>query len=566
MIPTVPNLTYSSFTNGMAIRTSTIGLVAVAAAAAILLIVMPTHAQTGDIATVAGGGVGDGGRPTLAALTSPVGVAIDSSGDIYIADGAAHRIRKVDIERNIISTIAGTGTPGFSGDGGSASAAALSSPFGLAFDDDDNLYIADSGNHRIRKINLATGIITTVAGSGSPGFEGDDGSALDAAFHAPHGVDVDQHGNVYIADTLNNRIRKVDVLEGIVTTIAGTGIAGSSGDLGRAEDADLNQPGDVAVDDSGKVYIADTGSHLIRQIDTLGVILTLAGKRNVLVNPVTVAISRPAQNAVLRSPQSLTFDREQRNLYVADTGNNLVRRILLNDVIEDTLITTEAGAFDGAAGYDGDDRNAIVSSLNSPSAVAVSPVGDIHIADTGNQRVRAVVSAGERSPKILVTVAGNGEASFSGELVPATRATLQSPSDVAIDSNGDVYFSDTGNHRVRRVELSTGLISTVAGNGVIGSRGVGRLGTDTHLYSPEGLAFDSEGRLYIADAGNDRVLRLNVTSGVITAITEVGLPGPNSTSTVAIFNSPSSLAIDSADNLYIAETESHRIRMIDLDT
>ncbi|MDE2717953.1 MAG: NHL repeat-containing protein, partial [Chloroflexota bacterium] len=473
MPSTIPNSTYSGLANSMVFRTSTIGLIVAVVASAFLLVAMPTHAQTGDISTVAGGGVGDGGRPTLAALTSPDGVAVDSRGDVYVADGAAHRIRKIDIENNIITTFAGTGNPGFSGDGGPATAAELNSPFGLAFDDADNLYIADSGNHRIRRIDLATGIITTLAGSGSPAFEGDDGSALDAAFHAPHGVDVDRHGNIYIADTLNNRIRKVDAFNGIVTTIAGTGIAGSAGDLGLAVNAELNQPNDVAVDDLGKVYIADTGSHIIRHIDVQGVIITLAGQRNVPVNSVTVANSGPALNAVLRNPLSLTLDQEQRNLYVADTGNHLVRRILLNNVIEDTLITTEAGSVDGSAGYDGEDRNAIVSSLDSPSAVAVNSLGQVYIADTGNQRVRAVVSPGERRPKILVTVAGNGESSFSGERTSATNATLHFPSDVALDPDGNVYFSDTGNHRVRRVDLSTGLIRTVAGNGVAGSLGVG---------------------------------------------------------------------------------------------
>ena len=378
-------------------------------------------------------------------------------------------------------------------------------------------------------------------------------------------MDVDHRGNIYIADTLNNRIRKVAAFDDTVTTIAGTGVAGSGGDQGLAVNAQLNQPKDVAVDDLGKVYIADTGSHIIRQIDIQGVIITLAGQRNVPVNPVTVAHAGRAQNAVLRNPLSLTLDQEQRNLYVADTGNHLVRRILLNNVIEDTQIITEAGSFDGSAGYDGEDRNASVSSLNSPSAVAVNSLGEIYIADTGNQRVRAVVSAGERRPMILITVAGNGEASFSGERAPATNATLHFPSDVVLDSNGNVYFSDTENHRIRRVARESGTITTVAGNGIAGSRGVDGLGTDARLHSPEGLAFDSEGRLYIADTGNDRVLRLNVRNGVIRAITEQGLPGSNSTSTVATFNSPTALAIDSADNLYIAEMEDHRIRMMDLD-
>lgn len=553
----------------MAARVSTISLVAAIVAAALVLVAMPTHAQTGDITTVAGGGVGDGSKPTLAALTSPSGIAIDSRGDIYIADAAAHRIRKINIDRNIISTIAGTGNPGFSGDGGPASEAALNSPFGLAVDDEDNLYIADSANHRIRKIELATGIIITVAGSGSPGFEGDDGSALDAAFHSPHGVDLDEEGNIFIADTLNNRVRRVNADDGIITTIVGNGISGSGGDLGLAVNANLNQPEGVAADDLGKIYVADTGSHLIRQIDRQGVIITLAGKRNANVNPVTVAISGLAQNAILRNPLSLTLDEGQRNLYVADTGNNLVRRVVLNNVIEDTLITTEAGAVDGSAGYDGEDRNAIVSSLDSPAGVAVNSAGEIYIADAGNQRVRAVVTPGERRPKALVTVAGNGESSFSGERSPASNATLHFPSDVAIAANGNVYFSDTDNHRVRRVDLSTGLIRTVAGNGVIGSRGVGGRGTNAHLHSPEGLAFDSDRDLYFADTGNHRVLKLDIGSGTITLIAGDGhatFRGENIDAKEASLNSPAAIAIDANDNLYIADSESNRIRVVDLET
>ena len=553
----------------MATRASTIGLITVAVATALLFVAMPTHAQTGDITTVAGGGVGDGGRPTLAALGSPTGVAVDSFGDVYIADGSTHRIRKIDTERNTISTIAGTGNPGFSGDGGAASNAALSSPFGLAVDDDDNLYIADSGNHRIRKIDLANGIITTVAGSGSPGFEGDEGSALDAAFHSPHGVDVDHRGNIYIADTLNNRIRRVDAFDGNVTTIAGSGIAGSGGDLGLAVNATLDQPEDVAVDDLGKVYIADTGSHIIRQIDVQGVIFTLAGKRNAPVDPSTVAISGRAQNAVLRNPLSLTLDEGQRNLYVSDSGNNLVRRIVLNNVIEDTLITTEAGAVDGSAGYDGEDRNAIVSSLDSPIGVAISLEGEIYISDAGNQRVRAVVSAGERRPKILATIAGNGEASFSGERSPASNATLHFPSDIALDNNGNIYFSDTDNHRIRRVALVSGTITTSVGNGVIGSRGVGGRGRDAHLHSPEGLAFDSTGDLYIADTGNHRILKWDFGSENLTLIAGDGharFRGENVDPREASLNRPAAIAIDANDYLYIADTENNRIRVIHLDT
>ena len=550
-------------------RTSTAGLIAAAAFAALVLLVMPTHAQTGNISTVAGGGVGDGSTPTLAALTSPAGVVVDSSGNIYVADSAAHRIRKIDNERNMISTIAGNGNAGYSGDDAPASNATINSPFGMAIDADDNLYFADSGNHRIRKIDLATGLITTVAGFGSPGFEGDGGHALDAAFNSPHGVDIDRYGNIYIADTYNNRIRKVDAESRIITTIAGIGIAGSGGDHGLAIEADLAQPKDVAVDDIGKVYIADTGNHLIRVVDANGIISTLAGMRGAAVDPVTVQAASKARSAVLRTPQSIELDDEQSNLYVADTGNNLVRRIVINNIFEDSLVLTEAGSVDGSPGYDGENKVPILSSLDSPSGVAVNSDREIFISDTDNQRVRAVVFPDDRRTSILVTIAGNGETSFSGEQALATDATLHFPSDVAIDSDGNVYFSDTANHRVRRVDRETGLIRTVAGTRVAGSLGEGGQGINIRLNSPEGLAFDSNGDLYIADTGNNRVLRLDIASGVISRIAGDGnaaFKGENIDAKEASLHGPTALAVDEDDNLYLADLRNNLIRVIDLDT
>ena len=551
------------------IRTSTAGLIAAAVFAALILLVMPTHAQTGDISTVAGGGVGDGSTPTLAVLASPAGVVVDSGGNIYVADSAAHRIRKIDNERNTISTIAGNGAPGYSGDGGPAFAATIHSPFGMAIDINDNLYFADSQNHRIRKINLATGHITTVAGSGSSGFDGDGGPALYATFSSPRGVDVDRYGNIYIADTFNNRIRKVDAFNGIVTTIAGIGISGSGGDLGLAREADLYQPEDVAVDDLGRVYIADTGNHLIRMVDTEGIIDTLAGMRGAAVDPITVAAASRARSAVLRTPRSITLDNHQRNLYVADTGNNLVRRIVLNNLIDEALVLTEVGSFDGSPGYDGENKAPLLSSLDSPSGVDVNSDGEIFISDTDNNRVRALVFPGERRISILVTVAGNGERSFSGEQAPAENATLHFPSDVAIDSDGNIYFSDTANHRVRRIDRETGLIRTVAGSGAAGSLGEGGQGTDARLNSPEGLAFDSNGDLYIADTANNRVLKLDIVSGVISRIAGDGhdsFKGENINAREASLNRPKALAIDEDDNLYLADSRNNRIRVIDLDT
>jgi trimeric autotransporter adhesin len=207
---------------------------------------------------------GDGGQATSAALNSPYGVAVDASGNIYIADTYNYRIRIVTKSTGIISTVAGTGSYGYSGDGGQATSAALDYPCGVAVDASGNIYIADTYNYRIRMVTKSTGIISTVAGTGSYGYSGDGGQATSAALNSPYGVAVDASGNIYIADTYNYRIRIVTKSTGIISTVAGTGSYGYSGDGGQATSAALRSPYGVAVDASGNIYIADTYNHRIR--------------------------------------------------------------------------------------------------------------------------------------------------------------------------------------------------------------------------------------------------------------------------------------------------------------
>ena len=219
------------------------------------------NSTTGIITTIAGNGIagysGDGGLATNAELNNPYGVAVDSNGNIYIADTNNNRIRKVNSTTGIITTIAGNGTAGYSGDGGLATNAELYYPYGVAVDSNGNIYIADTYNNRIRKVNSTTGIITTIAGNGTAGYSGDGGPATNAQLNYPYGVAVDSSGNIYIADTDNNRIRKVNSTTGIITTIAGNGNPGYSGDGGPATNAELYDPSGVAVDSNGNIYIAD---------------------------------------------------------------------------------------------------------------------------------------------------------------------------------------------------------------------------------------------------------------------------------------------------------------------
>ncbi len=275
---------------------------------------------------------GDGGAADEARLRSPASIAIDTNNNLYIADFNNHLIRKIDLTSNIITTIAGTvneageaGNAGFSGDGGNATAAQLDSPSRIAIDASNNLYIADRNNHRIRKINLISNIITTVAGNGAAGADGDGGSATSAQLNAPHGVAIDTDGNIFIADTGNNRIRKVDGNTGIISTIAGTGEFGFSGDGGTATNAKLAEPFDITLSAYGNLLISDTGNHRIRHLTLDNIITTIAGTGIAGFN----GDGGQATNAALKNPAGISVDASN-TLYIADYDNHRVRIVTLN--------------------------------------------------------------------------------------------------------------------------------------------------------------------------------------------------------------------------------------------
>jgi PKD domain/RTX calcium-binding nonapeptide repeat (4 copies)/NHL repeat len=331
-----------------------------------------------------------------------------------------------------ITTLAGTGTAGFSGDTGQATAAQLRFPRGVAVDVAGNVYIADRDNHRIRKVSPA-GVITTLAGTGVPGFSGDTGQASAAQLRFPESVAVDAAGNVYIADTDNHRVRKVDPA-GVITTLAGTGVPGFSGDTGQASAAQLNVPRGVAADAAGNVYVADRNNHRVRKVDPTGVITTLAGTGT----PGFSGDTGQASTAQVDNPLGVAADAAG-NVYIADQGNNRVRKVDFAGVI-----TTLAGT--GVGGFSGDTGQATVAQLAGPEGVGADAAGNVYIADTDNYRLRKVDSAG-----VITTLAGTGTQGFSGDTGQAVLAQLYSPIGVAADAAGTVYIADTGNNRVRKV-------------------------------------------------------------------------------------------------------------------
>ena len=345
-------------------------------------------------------------------LLLPSAIVFDAAGNLYIAETANHDIRKVDTLGQI-STIAGTGMQGFSGDAGPAISATLDSPQGLALDSANNLYIADTHNHRIRKLNLAAGVITTIAGTGMPGFSGDNALATSAQLSLPIALALDSESNLYVADTGNHRIRRIDAATGTITTIAGTGTQGFSGDAGPATTAAIDSPSGLAFDAANNLYLADTHNHRIRRIDaTTGIITTIAGTGAPAFSGDTVA----ATAATLALPHGITIDASG-NLYLADTANHRIRRI---DATTGT-ITTVAG--NGTQGFFGDNGAAIDAQLDSPRNPTISPFSLLTFSDTSNQRIRQLTAAPTPSTTIQ-TIAGLG-LSTPGAL------TLTAPSVIA---------------------------------------------------------------------------------------------------------------------------------------
>ena len=401
------------------------------------------------ITTIAGIGYGrsysgDGKPAITAGLSAPTGVAVDSGGNLYIADQFNNRVRKID-KHGIITTIAGNSlSGGYNGDSILATSATLDAPSEVAVDNWGNVYIADFGNQRIRKVTPA-GIITTVAGNGfgAPGpggFSGDGGPAINAELFVPYGIAVDVHGNLFIADQGNNRVRKVDSF-GIITTVAGNGYGaawtgGFSGDGGPATDAELFEPGGVAVDSLGNLFIADVKNSRIRKVNTAGIITTIAGTG---VSGYSGDGSM-ATLAELVSPTGVTFDKKG-NLYITDANCNRVRKVNSSGII-----STLAGVGTGLPytdGFSGDGGPATLAKLGSPVNATSDKYGNIYIADANNNRIRYVIQflppiSGIVSPCRATTDTFGNE--FAGGVWSSSDTSI-----VSVDSNiGTVSDLNTG--------------------------------------------------------------------------------------------------------------------------
>jgi sugar lactone lactonase YvrE len=534
------------------------------------------------ISTYAGGGAPATTTTTLD-LPGPTGVIRDSSLNTYIAAPYSTYVFKVT--GTAVSTYAGLGYEVYKGDGGLASAAGLDLPSALAIDTKGNIYIADPGGSRIREVSSTNGKIETVVGSGtkcepSTATCGDGGKATAStvALNLPNAVAVDSAGNIYIADSADHRIRAVNagskaitiagvmIQPGDIATIAGTGQICPSpsspcGDRGAAISAALNFPEGVAIDSLGNIYIADTRDNRIREIvNGTSNIIAFAGSGLACVSAQSsCGNGGPLLSAQFDLPMGLFID-PSNNLYVADSLDQQVRFINVST----PAISTVAG--NGVEGFAGDGGAATSANLNLPSAVFLDSAGNLLIADTGNQRARIVTPG---SIPTIATLAGGGTGGDGGV---ATSATLANPYNVAEDANGDLFIADTANNRIREVNASTKLITTVAGTGNAGYTGDGGLATSAALNGPAAVAIDAAGDIFIADTNNMVVREVYAKTGLIGTVAGDGLAcvppncGDGGPATAANLTTPLGIALDAAGDLYISDYTAQYVRVVSATT
>ena len=547
---------------------------------------------TGILTTVAGNGrtkpvPGDGIKATQTAM-DPEGIAVDSKGNLLISDGSNSRIRRVTPD-GAVSTVAGYGGCGDGGDNTAATLAQICFPTGLGVDSGDNIYFIDYVNTRVRKIDGKTGIITPYLGDGYPFSDGDGYSPLGTSIYYPDAIGVDAAGNIYVSE--NNRVRYVAVTGGTVRTVAGNGTLGFGGDKGSALAAKMAFPAGVFPFANGDLLIADTSNFRIRKV-TGGTIDTIAG--------VPIVDGAPALASLFNGPHGMTEDLAG-NIIVADTYNNRIRKVTVStgtvstiagtgtagsregrinspedvaidskglvyfsDTSNDRVLliqpdgTTKVFAGGNGTGYSGDGSFAKNAKLNSPGGLAIDKSDAVYIADTGNSRVRKVTADG-----LINLVAGNGNALFSGDGGNAKSAGL-SVRGIAVDSDGTVFLADYNNSRVRRVDASSGNITTVAGNGTVGNAGDGGKAADAYLGTPYAVAIDGQRNLLITDPLYSVIRRMNLTAGTITTVAGTGRVDFAAESGAAILTNmdPSRLLVEKTGSILVSDSLNDRVRRL----
>lgn len=533
----------------------------------------------GGVVTTIAGSPGQSGSADgtngVARFNAPTGIAEDAAENLYVADYGNSTIRKLSPSgiNWVVTTLAGTALQTGSANG-TGSSALFSDPFGVAVDANGNVYVADTSNHTIRKITPGAVVTTLAGGVGVSGVA--NGNGTNATFSYPHGVSVDSLGNIYVADTGNNAIRKITP-GGDVTTIASgqyiynfnnsgneifygysspygvfvdhagnyyvadTGNGYVSEDGGSIIQSGLSQPTGVTLDNKGNIYFTDTDNQVIRKIAaTRSISTTLSGSEQQSGSQNGVGNA-----ALFFNPQALAVDTTN-NVYVADTYNNLIR-----EISPAGSTTTLAGS-----GYTGNANGTGTSaSFFYPGGVAVDTVGNVYVADTYNNTIRGITQAG-----VVTTIAGNPGQIGSADGVGST-ASFYFPSSIAVDNAFNLYVADTYNHTIRKITAG-GTVTTIAGSaGYYGS--VDGTGSTARFWAPSGVAVDASGNVYVADMFNDTIRQISPAGVVTTLAGSAGQAGSaDGTGSAARFDEPGDVAVDSLGNIYVADTSNQTIRRI----
>jgi len=513
------------------------------------------------IRTIAGGTeAGDGGRAADASIRYLQGVATDATGNIYVSDADDHRLRRIDSSGRI-STIAGNGLPGFSGDGGPATQARINTPYGLSVTPTGDIVFADLGNARVRKISR-NGVIETLAGGGTKAIPpaGVFISPRDVKLIAPRNVLANSNGSLFISDFGANQVLEIRS-DGNLTALPLSAVT-------------LNSPAGLTLDSSGNLLVADSGNARVRRLFRDGRVDVLLSSTNQVPLERPVGLARMPDGSLLVADtrgdylwkvesdgKAAIMPPGGRDVTVDPFGNIItagltwLRRVNPQGII-DILIGPAFSRFRGDGGA------ALAARLNHPTGVAVDSKGNIYFADTANHRLRKLSTEG-----IVTTVAGSGEAGYRGDGGLATDSYLNRPTYVAVDAFDNVYLSDTGNHRVR-VLIPGGVIQTVCGTGRTEFSNDGIAARSAHLSSPMGLAFDLNGSLFIAEKDHHRIRRIDQAGKIFTvagtSIRGFSMDGQDALN--AMMNAPGAIAIDGQSNLYWADTGNRALRVVDQPT
>ena len=527
-------------------------------------------AETGIVDTIIGSGRvgrgGDGGPATEAEMDTHCGIAIADDGDIYISSEWTNNIRRIDAQTGIIDLFAGhqarhypsesnrskpfsgpgLSLGGYSGDGGPKETAAFYHPEHLALDSHGDLYVCDNSNDRIRKIDMKTGIVTTVLGNGQRASNGDGGPATEASTLMPDAICLDAHDNLYVGEKYGFRIRRVDAHTNTVTTIAGTGVPGMGAEDVPATETEVNSV-EVGLwaDPDGTVFYNDCGGRTRRIDPQTGIVTTILGGT-------TVHDDEPAPNAFLTGPNGIAVG-PNRHIYIADTWSQRIRKIDPHT----SIITTIAG--NGARAYGGDGGPATQAYLGNPNDVSVDSRGNLYIADTRHGHVRRVDQDG-----FIHNAAGAAFQWDKGDGGPALNANLIQVTAVAHDPHDNLYIGDSGAARIRKIDAASGIITTVAGTGLPGNSGDGGPATHARIRGVAAITFDTLGNMYFADHEN-HVIRMVDQHGNIHTIAGTGNPGssPNgSPAANANLDTPRGVAVSNDGTLYLSDSGNHLVRRI----